>query len=192
MKSSQPQVIEEDNYAYLVLELASGGNLFERIDSLRRAYTEEEAAAVIRTVLEALLYLHEEGIAHRDVKLENILYMSPDPAEPQIKVADFGMAQYCDKDSVMHTLCGTTASTAPEVLKQGEDGYTPSCDIWSVLYQALRLPSFLVQDKMRSVGVVLYELLFMAPPFSSDNQAEIIRKILKGLRSYPSPYMDTV
>jgi serine/threonine protein kinase len=88
-------VFEEGNYICLVLDLVTGGELFDRIIA-RGHYSEKDAAEVSREVLQAVAYLHSQGIVHRDLKPENLLYMSNDELSPEynhIKVADFGLAR---------------------------------------------------------------------------------------------------
>lgn len=88
-------VFEEDMYICLVLDLVTGGELFDRIIA-RGHYSEKDAAEVSKEVLLAVAYLHSQGIVHRDLKPENLLYMSNDESTPdynRIKVADFGLAR---------------------------------------------------------------------------------------------------
>ena len=88
-------VFEEGNYICLVLDLVTGGELFDRIIA-RGHYSEKDAAEVSREVLQAVAYLHSQGIVHRDLKPENLLYMSNDENSGEynhIKVADFGLAR---------------------------------------------------------------------------------------------------
>lgn len=74
----------------------TGGELFERIVE-KDHYSEKEAANTIKPIIEALVYCHKMGIAHRDLKPENLLYSSPDKGAI-IKISDFGLARYIDKD----------------------------------------------------------------------------------------------
>jgi len=88
-------VFEEEKYICLVLDLVTGGELFDRIIA-RGHYSEKDAAEVSKEVLLAVAYLHAQGIVHRDLKPENLLYMSNDENTREykhIKVADFGLAR---------------------------------------------------------------------------------------------------
>ena len=105
----------EDEYTiYMVFELLEGGELFKRVLNKRR-YTELEAAGVIRQILEALVYLEQKGIVHRDIKLENVLLVSQE-SDVRVKLADFGLSVAVDKIDP-RVRCGTPGYVAPEVIK---------------------------------------------------------------------------
>uniref|UniRef100_A0A0C3TT10 Protein kinase domain-containing protein n=1 Tax=Guillardia theta (strain CCMP2712) TaxID=905079 RepID=A0A0C3TT10_GUITC len=172
------EVFEEQGYICLVLDLVTGGELFDRIIA-RGHYSEKDAAEVSRDVLQAVAYLHAQGIVHRDLKPENLLYMSNDESMPEykhIKVADFGLARCGSPDSPMRTMCGTPGYVAPEVLDPrltAPHGYGPQIDVWSI-------------------GVVLYIMLCGFPPFYSENTVTLFRQIRRGDYSFPSPYWDNI
>ena len=83
----------------MVLELVTGGELFDRIIA-KETYSEEEAKGVIRSVTEVLIYCHGRGLAHRDLKPENLLYQSP-AEDAVIKIADFGFAKVASENVTM-------------------------------------------------------------------------------------------
>lgn len=83
-------VFETDHDLYLVLELATGGELFDQIVE-RSHYSEKDTAALMTDILKCLLYLHNEGVVHRDLKPENLLYSNKN--YDTIKIADFGLAK---------------------------------------------------------------------------------------------------
>jgi calcium/calmodulin-dependent protein kinase I len=91
----------------LVLELISGGELFDRIVE-KEKYSEREARRVIRQLSEAMAYAHSKGIAHRDLKPENVLLRDRDD-DTGIKIADFGFAKIIVGDELMKTPCGYVA-----------------------------------------------------------------------------------
>jgi phosphorylase kinase gamma subunit/serine/threonine-protein kinase Chk2/calcium/calmodulin-dependent protein kinase I len=140
-----------DDAMYLVMELLQGGDLFDRIVQKGR-YTETASRQVLRRLLNALHYLHEErNIVHRDLKPENILLVHTDN-DIAIKLTDFGLAKSITDDG-LKTFCGTPAYFAPEVLKRrhtvtGRGRYGKKADMWSV-------------------GVILYVLLSGIPPFEA-------------------------
>lgn len=170
------EVFDEKQKMYMVLDLVTGGELFDRIIS-RGHYSEKDAAVLINDTLVAIGYLHSLGIVHRDLKPENLLYSSNDERSPNydvIKVADFGLAKvvHGGSDHSMTTTCGTPGYVAPEVLEQA-GGYGPEVDVWSI-------------------GVILYILLCGFPPFYDENNAVLFQQIKKGDYSFPSPYWDDI
>eukprot|EP00929_Paragymnodinium_shiwhaense_P014207 TRINITY_DN1220_c0_g1_i1.p1 TRINITY_DN1220_c0_g1~~TRINITY_DN1220_c0_g1_i1.p1 ORF type:complete len:619 (+),score=151.36 TRINITY_DN1220_c0_g1_i1:237-2093(+) len=136
-------------HMFLVIEYLEGGDLFDKLsDSETGRICENEAAQIIKQVSSALKYAHSHGIAHRDLKLENICFCSrePDPEMLHVKVIDWGLGKYFGKGR-MKSNVGTGMYSAPEVLKANQsEGYTHACDIWSL-------------------GVVTYVTLCGKPPF---------------------------
>jgi len=129
------EIFDEKEKMNLVMELVTGGELFDEIVA-RGSFTEKDAANVIGTLCSALQYLHAKKIVHRDLKPENILMsckkeeLPPGSTEPSIKVADFGLARLVSDKDMMRTACGTPGYVAPEVLKN--KGYSSGAvDLWS-------------------------------------------------------------
>mgnify|MGYP002649319431 CR=1 FL=1 len=101
-----------------------GGELFQRIqDRAENAFTEREAAEIMRDICKAILYLHSLNIAHRDVKPENLLYTRKDPTGI-LKLTDFGFAKETTQMLQLQTPCYTPYYVAPEVL--GPEKYDKS------------------------------------------------------------------
>uniref|UniRef100_A0A0D3HWI4 non-specific serine/threonine protein kinase n=1 Tax=Oryza barthii TaxID=65489 RepID=A0A0D3HWI4_9ORYZ len=131
---------------YLVMELATGGDLLSRLAALpRRRLPESAARRVFVQLVDALSYCHARGVAHRDVKPQNVLL----DGDGNLKVSDFGLAALPDTlrdDGHLHTACGTPAYAAPEVLRRrAYDG--AKADAWScgvILFPARRLVSRLL------------------------------------------------
>mmetsp|Transcript_6567 Transcript_6567/g.6865 ORF Transcript_6567/g.6865 Transcript_6567/m.6865 type:complete len:314 (-) Transcript_6567:432-1373(-) len=146
---------EEDKFFYVVLEFLPGGELFERIVG-RPKFSEEEAAKLIRPLLESVAYLHDLGIVHRDIKPENIL--CGENLE-DIKIADFGLSKMLLPKERMDTACGTLSYVAPEVLTM--TGYGQEADLWSV-------------------GVILFLVLCGKLPFDGATHDDIIRNTVQG------------
>jgi len=147
-----------------------GGELFDRICE-KESYSEKEAANTLKPVVDALKFIHSQGIAHRDIKPENLLYLD-ESDDSIVKLADFGMAKINDdKDKLMSTVCGTPAYLAPEVIMNQK--YGEACDIWSL-------------------GVVLYVMLCGYPPFDSENNEENMKNIKEGRYAFASPDWDNV
>jgi serine/threonine protein kinase len=95
-------VLKGTKKMYIVMELVTGGELFDRIVE-QKTFKESEARDVFKVMLEALVYMHSHGVVHRDLKPENILFASKDP-KSLIKIADFGLAKLYDPES--HTNSG--------------------------------------------------------------------------------------
>lgn len=159
---------EDIERVYLVIELVTGGELFDRIVE-KGSYTEKDAADLIRQVLEAVDYMHDQGVVHRDLKPENLLYFSQDE-DSKIMISDFGLSKMEDS-GIMATACGTPGYVAPEVLAQKP--YGKAVDVWSI-------------------GVIAYILLCGYPPFYDENDANLFAQILKGEFEFDSPYWDEI
>lgn len=145
------QVITSDHYGYIVMELACGGDLFEKI-LLRKHIVEVEVLRITTMILDAVTYLHNKGIVHRDLKPENVLFYHPSD-NSKIMITDFGFACSFDRDSNLQTYCGTEQYLSPEVtLKKA---YTAKCDIWSV-------------------GIMVYVMLSGRQPFNGRDVKTLI------------------
>uniref|UniRef100_A0A667YHJ3 Calcium/calmodulin-dependent protein kinase IGa n=1 Tax=Myripristis murdjan TaxID=586833 RepID=A0A667YHJ3_9TELE len=159
---------ESRTHYYLVMQLVSGGELFDRILD-RGVYTEKDASTVIRQVLQAVSYLHENSIVHRDLKPENLLYYNTDE-NAKIMVSDFGLSKMSEH-GVMSTACGTPGYVAPEVLAQKP--YSKAVDCWSI-------------------GVITYILLCGYPPFFEDNETRLFSKIMRAEYAFHTPFWDDI
>lgn len=151
-------VYDDEDTRCLFMELAEGGDLFDRIIE-KVVFTEEEAYVVVKQILRALVYLHSRNIAHRDLKPENILYMSKEE-DAAIKLCDFGFAkQASTPDEILATPCGTINYAAPEIV---DCAYNISVDLWAV-------------------GCITYFLLFGIPPFYSekDDDDEVMDQLME-------------
>lgn len=162
------ETFEDKHKVFLVMELVTGGELFDRIVE-KGSYTEKDASALIRQILEAVDYMHSQGVVHRDLKPENLLYYNSDP-ESKIMISDFGLSKMEDS-GIMATACGTPGYVAPEVLSQKP--YGKAVDVWSI-------------------GVIAYILLCGYPPFYDENDANLFAQILKGEFEFDSPYWDDI
>lgn len=161
-------VFEDRTHVYLVMELVTGGELFDRIVE-KGSYTEKDASKLIRQVLEAVDFMHDKGVVHRDLKPENLLYYSP-AEDSKIMISDFGLSK-TEESGAMATACGTPGYVAPEVLAQKP--YGKEVDVWSI-------------------GVIAYILLCGYPPFYDENDSELFRQILKAEYEFDSPYWDEI
>ncbi|XP_012499117.1 PREDICTED: serine/threonine-protein kinase H2 [Propithecus coquereli] len=157
------EIFEAQDRVYVVMELATGGELFDRLIA-QGSFTEGDAVRILRMVADGIRYLHALQITHRDLKPENLLYYHPG-AESKILITDFGLAHSGNKrgDWMMRTLCGTPEYIAPEVLLRKP--YTSAVDMWAL-------------------GVITYVLLSGFLPFDDESHTRLYRKILKGKYNY--------
>eukprot|EP01013_Petalomonas_cantuscygni_P026588 TRINITY_DN49002_c0_g1_i1.p1 TRINITY_DN49002_c0_g1~~TRINITY_DN49002_c0_g1_i1.p1 ORF type:complete len:476 (+),score=106.75 TRINITY_DN49002_c0_g1_i1:87-1514(+) len=169
-------VLQTPNNIYLVMELASGGELFDKIVHAR-FLDEATARRYFHQLVYAVLYCHRRGIAHRDLKPENLLLDSRD----HLKVTDFGLSNLQDSDdAVLSTVCGTPHYVAPEVLAhRAYSGF--SADVWSVgIVLFVMVAGYLPFDD--PVVNVLFEKIqsgkFRTPPTLSPELHDLIHRIL--------------
>lgn len=181
---------EDKKYIYLVLELCTGGELFDRIIA-NKYFGEDEARIIFRQIMKAIYYCHLNGVCHRDLKPENFIMISKnDPYT--LKVIDFGLSRTFNNGesilvsqgvlspktpdsnsfpkgrrqtrAVLKTKAGTPFYIAPEVLT---GNYNEKCDVWSA-------------------GVILYILFCGYPPFYGENNKEILEAVKKGKLEFSS------
>lgn len=114
---------------YIFEELITGGDTFSLRQS--RPVSEAECLFIVWQILQALIYLHEQGIAHRDLKPDNILLMAPFPGS-RIVLTDFGVAGFFGSAKRMETLVGTADYMAPDLFHAKEKGYGQEVDMWSL------------------------------------------------------------
>ena len=169
------EVIEDDKYYNLLEELCTGGELLTRAQ--KTELKEKDIARIFYQIISGVAYIHGMGIAHRDLKLENILFSTENPMSP-IKIIDFGFSVFMDKNNEklkedkkdkdnentdpkkfgfkrLKSKVGTLYYISPEIIK---GNYDEKCDIWAC-------------------GVILYILLAGYPPFSGNTDKEVYNLI---------------
>ncbi|XP_062024522.1 calcium-dependent protein kinase 29 [Rosa rugosa] len=170
--TGQPNIVEfkgafEDRQnLHLIMELCTGGELFDRIIA-KGSYTEREAAKIFRQIVNVVHVCHFMGVMHRDLKPENFLLVSKDEDAP-IKAIDFGLSVFIEQGKVYRDIVGSAYYVAPEVLRRN---YGKEIDVWSA-------------------GVILYILLSGVPPFWAETEKGIFDSIIEGkldLHSAPWP-----
>ncbi|CAA6655271.1 unnamed protein product [Spirodela intermedia] len=131
-------VYEDDESLHFVLDLCAGPDLFDQIAGHGGPFLEAEAKAVMRPLMEAIAHCHRRGVAHRDIKPDNVLF----DAWGQLKLADFGSADWFGDGRPLRGVVGTPYYVAPEVLSGRE--YGEKVDVWSagvILYSESRFPT---------------------------------------------------
>ncbi|CAB3991142.1 serine threonine- kinase Chk2-like, partial [Paramuricea clavata] len=150
---------------YIVLEFIEGGELFDRITSLKKLQ-EPLSKLYFYQMLVAVKYLHDRGFTHRDLKPENVL-LSSSKDDTLIKITDFGICKFVGEQSLMKTLCGTPTYLAPEVLaSDGNVPYEKECDCWSL-------------------GVILFVCLGGYAPFTERPNNPLKQQVMRGSFSFP-------
>jgi len=172
----------EADKVYMILELVPGGELLSALVE-RGSLPEEDARSILSTVLTGIAHLHHCGIAHRDLKLENLLLLDPSDIT-SVKIADFGLSSRMRRDRGMQTVCGTPMYVSPEALTlidndDRTEGYGPECDLWAC-------------------GIILFILLGGHPPFvetakdADDGCVRLFRQIQRGQYSFKDPVWELV
>eukprot|EP00928_Gymnodinium_smaydae_P090693 TRINITY_DN7444_c0_g1_i5.p1 TRINITY_DN7444_c0_g1~~TRINITY_DN7444_c0_g1_i5.p1 ORF type:complete len:365 (-),score=70.64 TRINITY_DN7444_c0_g1_i5:77-1171(-) len=163
------EIFSSERYVHFVMEFAAGGDLHDIIACEFQhwgdgaAVRDKDAAVVITHVLKALEFLHLQRIAHRDVKILNILAVSRAVplSRSTFKLCDFGFAARRPADDFFFEKVGSPYFVSPEIL-QRPHMHTESTDLWSL-------------------GVVAYMLQAARPPFESDEDTLGMRCDLRGV-----------
>mmetsp|Transcript_41483 Transcript_41483/g.96931 ORF Transcript_41483/g.96931 Transcript_41483/m.96931 type:complete len:489 (-) Transcript_41483:204-1670(-) len=158
------ETFEDKRNIYLIMEMCTGGELFDRIVEAGH-FTEAQAALVMKQMIGAIYYLHTNRICHRDLKPENFLFQTQDKIENNLlKLIDFGLATRFEPGQPLKTKSGTPYYVSPQVL---QGSYNELCDVWSC-------------------GVIMYVLLCGYPPFLADTDPQVLALVRKGHFSFPS------
>ncbi|KAK2822629.1 hypothetical protein Q5P01_022694 [Channa striata] len=148
-------IFENKTDVILILELVSGGELFDFLAE-KESLTEEEATQFLKQILDGVQYLHSKRIAHFDLKPENIMLLDKNVPNPRIKLIDFGIAHQIKAGNEFKNIFGTPEFVAPEIVN----------------YEPLGL-----EADMWSIGVITYILLSGASPFLGETKQETLTNI---------------
>ena len=160
--------MEEECY-FIVMPLMEGGDVFDRIANLKK-YDENIARNLCSNMIKAIAHLHENNIAHCDLKSRNLLLRSNEDATSVI-LADFGFAAKVYSPNSLTRQCGTPYFVAPEILLR--NGYDTKSDMWSV-------------------GVIIYSLLSGGLPFTGKTHLDLFKAIVKGSFDFKDAHWDNV
>ena len=147
------EIMESKKSLYIVMEYCEKGELFDYIVKNGKL-NEKEACRLFQQIINGVEYLHQQSIIHRDLKPENILLDN----NTNIKISDFGLSTFYNKNTYLQTPCGTPSYAPPEMLNGNAYNGTSS-DIWSC-------------------GIILYAMLCGSLPFAESKEDIICRKIL--------------
>ncbi|OHS96326.1 CAMK family protein kinase [Tritrichomonas foetus] len=155
------EIFEDSEYFYFVLELVQGQTLLDYINS-KSGLGEIEAATIFNEILKAFKYLHhDKHIIHRDIKLENIMFIPPNT----VKIIDFGFARKLhDCSEICSTMCGSLMYTSPEMIR--DRIYTMSTDVWSL-------------------GICLYGMVCGTLPFKDESMINLMDMIVNRQPEFP-------
>lgn len=166
------ELLEDMQFYYVISELINGSSVMNRLKQQGYPFSESQTFIIIKQVMQALQYLHSKNIAHRDLKLENILFASPDTNNLKLKLIDFGFAQKFDREKGMTLILGSPLYMAPELVKR-TPGYTDKVDIWAL-------------------GCITYLLLSGQTPFQSHTVQKIHRNTLNKQVTFYGLYWNNV
>eukprot|EP00357_Protocruzia_adherens_P027229 CAMPEP_0115001698 /NCGR_PEP_ID=MMETSP0216-20121206/17547_1 /TAXON_ID=223996 /ORGANISM="Protocruzia adherens, Strain Boccale" /LENGTH=655 /DNA_ID=CAMNT_0002367115 /DNA_START=618 /DNA_END=2586 /DNA_ORIENTATION=+ len=155
--------IDTEKTLNLIMEFVEGISLHDYLKTKpSRKMSENEAKNLLRQITTALCHCHSKAIAHRDIKLENILI---ERKTMRVKLIDFGFSTCMPNEKKMKIFCGTPSYMAPEIVMKTE--YTgPPADVWAV-------------------GVLMFTILTGHFPFKGFNDRDLYKKIMKGRFDVP-------
>lgn len=155
----------DQKFYFIQTGLLKGGELFDRIHTLKK-FDEESASQHIARVLDAILWCHRRHIVHRDLKPENMVYSVKNGGPESLCIIDFGDAKKVKDDEMYEEFVGTAFYLPPEIVRARKGSEMKKSDVWSI-------------------GVITYVLLTGRPPFWGNSNKEILKKIIKGKVQFP-------
>ena len=159
------EVLQTPRHIFIIMEYCEGKDLLDYILT-KNKLSEEESLKFFQQLINALFYLHSQNIAHRDIKIDNMLL----DRNRNLKLVDFGLSTKYPDDNLLDQPCGTVVYAAPEVL-QGKEYHGMLADVWSS-------------------GIVLYGMLSGYLPFGEANDEINKQNIIRGKIKFPSYFSD--
>ena len=189
-KLNHPNIVKYESikktkkHFYLVMEFCNGGELSKALEKYQEKYgkpfSQEIVQHLMRQIIDAFKYIHEQKVVHRDIKLDNILINFESEKDKEdlnmlkakVKIIDFGFACKISGNNLAHTAVGSPLNAAPVILKKmtGESaklGYDQKADIWSL-------------------GSICYHMLIGKPIFDAEDMDDLISKVEKGSYKLPA------
>ena len=160
-------VLQTPRHIFIIMEYCEGKDLLDYILT-KSKLSEEESLKYFHQLINALFYLHSQNIAHRDIKIDNMLL----DRNRDLKLVDFGLSTKYPDDNLLDQPCGTVVYAAPEVL-QGREYHGMLADVWSS-------------------GIVLYGMLSGYLPFGEQDDEINRMNIIAGKITYPSYFSPCV
>lgn len=159
------QAFEDDERVDIVMELCTGGTLWDAIvcpdesSTLVHEYTHDDVCRLVRDILRVVALCHSQGVMIRDIKPDNFLFATKNHSHAPLKAIDFGVSVFCEEDERVDMRAGTPMYISPEVLRCD---YGLKSDVWSA-------------------GIVAYLVLTGTLPFSGEEGEEITRDFMNGV-----------
>ena len=163
------ETIDSSKHFHLIMEYVPGVSLYAYLKTKPNQCLEEsESKQLFRQIISAIEYCHGRNIAHRDIKLDNILL----DQKNNVKIIDFGFSTMNSQDEKSRVFCGTPSYMAPEIVGR-RDYYGLQADIWAL-------------------GILLYAMLIGKMPFKAYNDKELYRRIEKGIFILPNNFQESL
>eukprot|EP01059_Diplonema_ambulator_P032536 TRINITY_DN641_c1_g1_i1.p1 TRINITY_DN641_c1_g1~~TRINITY_DN641_c1_g1_i1.p1 ORF type:complete len:428 (+),score=80.81 TRINITY_DN641_c1_g1_i1:39-1322(+) len=176
------EVFQTPKYLYLVMELVTGGMLYTKLVEAGR-FKDDEARGYFQQLVLGVKYCHNQGIAHRDLKLENLLL----DGDNVLKISDFGLSNLQptsqdEGDTLLRTVCGTPNYVAPEVLNANQQGYNGlAADVWSCGILLYVMLAGMLPFEHGDIDV-LFKLIetcdYLTPQWFTPEASDLISKLL--------------
>lgn len=169
--------IETASHVHIVTELCTGGDLLAAIHRNKGPIPEPLVAHTIRSLATTLAEIHNRGVVHRDIKLENVVYVSDTDATAGVKLIDFGLSNTLGghNNHMLHSCVGTNLFMAPEVMTKN---------------RATKRRDYGTKSDMWGVGVIVYAMLCDKLPFSSNGVHDLEEEVSHGVRFNPKRWRD--